>query len=457
MVIPGPGIENMSKQGQLLQDMLSKVGITAKIKPVQGNDIATNYYINGGGDAFAAARLASSFYPGAYYDQFGKFQFVAIWNKARTPGHRRPHPALPRAPRTPRRRPGSPRRPRRSSSDEALEAPIAFMPQFLAHGEGPSRGCGRRSAQHLRPARSVRPEDEDRPGIAEPEDGTEPVGAYIARRLAALIPLLIIISFIVFSLSQLLPGDPAIVLAGGQKATPAGIAAAREKLHLDESFVEQYVIWLGDTAQRRSRRVVLRPPDRGGIDLESVSRHALARVRCVGPDGRCIGVPLGILAAVRQGGIADRLITTGSSVALAMPDFWLGMILLSIFAVSLKVLPSGGYVRTLGVAGGLGDAPLPALDRDGRPRRRGTRPPGARRHDRRAGTGLRPHRRVQGTAAAGGGVQARAEERVARTGDGAGYRLRLHARRLGDHRADLHAARAWGSTSTSRCSTRTCR
>ncbi len=131
LAIPGPGIENMRNQGQLIQDMLKQVGITATIKTVQGNDIATNYYINGGGDAFAAARLASSFYPGAYYDQFGKFQFVAIWNKAqradidglmlRAQGAEDPAETARLT-----------REAAKIVSDEALEAPIAFMPQFLA-------------------------------------------------------------------------------------------------------------------------------------------------------------------------------------------------------------------------------------------------------------------------------------------------------------------------------------
>lgn len=172
------------------------------------------------------------------------------------------------------------------------------------------------------------------------------MGAYIARRIAALIPLLLIISFIVFSLSQLLPGDPAVVLAGGQKATPAGIARARDKLHLDKPFVEQYVIWLGDTVRGDlgdsffdHRTVAESVADRFPVTLSLAIGALVLTV--------VIGVPLGIFAAVRQGGIADRLITTGSSVALAMPDFWLGIILLSLFAVSLKVLPSGGYVPLL--------------------------------------------------------------------------------------------------------------
>ena len=131
MVIPGPGIQNMRDQGQLLQAMLKQIGITAEIKPVQGNDIATNYYIAGNGDAFAAAQLASSFYPGAYYDQFGKFQFVPTWNKAeradiddltlRAQGTKDPSE-------TARLTQDA----AKIVSDEALEAPIAFMPQFLA-------------------------------------------------------------------------------------------------------------------------------------------------------------------------------------------------------------------------------------------------------------------------------------------------------------------------------------
>ncbi len=131
MVIPGPGIENMSKQGQLLQDMLAKVGITANIKPIQGNDIATNYYINGGGDAFAAAQLASSFYPGAYYDQFGKFQFVPIWNKAQRADiddlTLRAQGSL-----DPKETAKLTQEAAKIVSDDALTAPIAFMPQFLA-------------------------------------------------------------------------------------------------------------------------------------------------------------------------------------------------------------------------------------------------------------------------------------------------------------------------------------
>jgi peptide/nickel transport system substrate-binding protein len=131
MVIPGPGIENMQRQGELIQSMLADVGITANIKPVSGSDIATNYYINGGGDAFAAARLASSFYPGAYHDAYAPFQFVAIWNQTeREDIGDIASQAL--AATDDAETAQLTRQAAKIVSDEAMEVPIAFMPQFLA-------------------------------------------------------------------------------------------------------------------------------------------------------------------------------------------------------------------------------------------------------------------------------------------------------------------------------------
>ncbi len=170
------------------------------------------------------------------------------------------------------------------------------------------------------------------------------MGAYVARRLLALIPLLLIVSFIVFGLSQLIEGDPARVVAGGQKATAEGVERAREKLHLDRSLPEQYGIWLGNALQGdlgesfyNHRTVGAEIAERFPVTL-SIALGALVITIVV-------GVPLGILAGTRPGSVADRIVTVGSSVGLAMPDFWLAMILLSVFAVGLHSLPSGGYVK----------------------------------------------------------------------------------------------------------------
>jgi peptide/nickel transport system substrate-binding protein len=134
MAIPGPGIKNMADQGQLIQDQLKKVGITAKIKPIPGSDIASTYYIGQEGDAFAAERLRSTFYPGQYYDQWGKFQFVAIWNGAERADiddlalrAQAAEDANVTADLT--------KQAAKIAVDEALEVPIAFAPQFLAYSK----------------------------------------------------------------------------------------------------------------------------------------------------------------------------------------------------------------------------------------------------------------------------------------------------------------------------------
>jgi len=131
MVIPGPGIQNMQSMGELIQNMLKDVGITANITPIAGNDIATNYYINGTGEAFSAAQLASSFYPGAYYDEFGKFQYVPTFNHSENQQITDLTLAA-QAAKDPAETGRLIQQAAKIAMDGAMEAPIAFMPQFLA-------------------------------------------------------------------------------------------------------------------------------------------------------------------------------------------------------------------------------------------------------------------------------------------------------------------------------------
>jgi len=131
MAIPGPGIQNMQSQGELIQSMLKDIGITANIKPINGNDIATNYYINGAGEAFSAAQLASSFYPGAYYDEFGKFQYVPTFNHSENQ-EVTDLTLQAQAAKSPEEAGQLVQQAAKVVMDGAMEAPIAFMPQFLA-------------------------------------------------------------------------------------------------------------------------------------------------------------------------------------------------------------------------------------------------------------------------------------------------------------------------------------
>lgn len=169
------------------------------------------------------------------------------------------------------------------------------------------------------------------------------MGTYVVRRLTGVVPLLLIISFIVFGLSQLIPGDPAQTLAGGQKATAQSIHHVRQTLHLDEPFLAQYWRWLTHAARGDLGTSLLRNRTVGS---EIVSRFPVTFSMALGAIVITIllGVPLGVLAGVRPGSVVDRLVTGFSSVGIAAPDFWVAMILLSVFAVKLRLLPAIGYV-----------------------------------------------------------------------------------------------------------------
>jgi peptide/nickel transport system substrate-binding protein len=130
--IPGGGIASMESQGVLIQDMLKQVGIKAKIGRVLGSDIATQYYIQGKGDAFAAARTSNKLTPGQIYDQYGKFQFVALWNHAEDATL---DDLMIKAQSTQDLNVmnGMVKQANKYISDHALEVPIAFMPQLMAY------------------------------------------------------------------------------------------------------------------------------------------------------------------------------------------------------------------------------------------------------------------------------------------------------------------------------------
>jgi peptide/nickel transport system permease protein len=169
------------------------------------------------------------------------------------------------------------------------------------------------------------------------------VGPYIVRRLLALIPLLLLISFAVYALVLMIPGDPAVTLAGGAKATPAEIVRIRHQLHLDEPFIRQYLRWLGHAVTGDLGRPLF---TRGTVVENITEKFPVTLSLALGAMfvSLLIGVPAGILAGTRPGSWLDRLMTFGSSLGIAIPDFWLAMILVVLFAVNMNLLPSIGWV-----------------------------------------------------------------------------------------------------------------
>src|SRR5262245_20117388 len=165
---------------------------------------------------------------------------------------------------------------------------------------------------------------------------------YIARRLAVLVPTLLVVSVLIFSLQQLLPGDPAIALAG-EEHDPAVVAAIRARYHLDRPLVVQYGIWLGkvlrgDLGESLRNRIPV---------AELVASKLPVTVElalCSMLIALLIGLPAGIVSAARKGTPIDLAANLVALSGLSVPHFWLGIMLILLFAVRLGWLPASGYV-----------------------------------------------------------------------------------------------------------------
>ena len=166
--------------------------------------------------------------------------------------------------------------------------------------------------------------------------------AYLARRIATILPTLVFVTMLIFGLQQLLPGDPAVVLAG-EEQDPQVIAYLREKMHLDEPLPMRYLHWVGGVLQgdlgesiRNQQPVLELVLQKLPVTIElSVLAMLIALV---------IGIPTGIVSAVRQGTAWDFGANAFALWGLSTPNFWLGILMILLFSVHLGWLPASGYV-----------------------------------------------------------------------------------------------------------------
>lgn len=166
--------------------------------------------------------------------------------------------------------------------------------------------------------------------------------AMVLRRVAQAIPVVILATFIVFSLLKLVPGDIAVTLAG-DNATDERIAEIRTLYGLDRPFFVQYAGWIGKAMQGDLSKSLLS----GEAVLDSIKRcfpNTLLIVVMAMTIALCIGIPLGVYAASRQGTMVDSVVMGVASIGVAVPNFWLGMLLVSFFALQLGWLPATGSV-----------------------------------------------------------------------------------------------------------------
>lgn len=163
---------------------------------------------------------------------------------------------------------------------------------------------------------------------------------YIIRRLLQLIPALIAASILVFLIITLAPGDPAAMRLGTE-ATEEQIAQERQRLGLDQPLPVRYAIWLSDVAQLNFGRSVYtnRPVSQLIAEAfpKTVQLSLTALVLSV-----AVGLPMGALAALRQDKPTDTIITGFNALGLAIPAFWLGILMILIFSVQLHWLPPSG-------------------------------------------------------------------------------------------------------------------
>ena len=155
-------------------------------------------------------------------------------------------------------------------------------------------------------------------------------------------PTLFVVSVLIFGLQQLLPGDPATALAG-EEHDPVAVAAIRAKYHLDRPIVVQYGIWIGNVLRGNfgeSLRSKIPVSDLLMAKLPVTVEIALGSMLIA----LVIGIPAGIVSAVKKGTPIDMAANLVALSGLSVPHFWLGIMLILFFAVRLGWLPASGYV-----------------------------------------------------------------------------------------------------------------
>jgi peptide/nickel transport system permease protein len=184
--------------------------------------------------------------------------------------------------------------------------------------------------------------------------------AYLVRRCAGFLATLVAASLVVFTVREVLPGDPAQIMLGTQ-ASPESLAALHAELGLDRPALQRYLAWVGgilagDLGQSYTYRVPV--AELVGERLLVTLPLALMATALTVP----LALGLGIWAASRRGGLADAAIIAASQIGLAVPSFWFAILLILLFSLRLAWLPAGGFAGwSLGIAAALRALLLPAL------------------------------------------------------------------------------------------------
>ena len=183
---------------------------------------------------------------------------------------------------------------------------------------------------------------------------------FIVRRLVGTLPVLAVVTVFVFLMLRLIPGDPAAVIAG-DNASPEQIELIREKLGLNEAIWSQFGIWITHLFQGNLGESFFFKRTVAEL-IEQRIEPTLALAFCTLIIAIAVAVPIGVLAAYRQGTAFDRIVMILSVIGFSVPGFVVGYGMIYVFSTTLNLLPVQGYVRLHDdVLGSLRHLVLPSL------------------------------------------------------------------------------------------------
>ncbi|MCA3300855.1 MAG: ABC transporter permease [Roseomonas sp.] len=166
---------------------------------------------------------------------------------------------------------------------------------------------------------------------------------WLLKRIGQVLPTLFILSILIFGLQQLMPGDPALILAGEERGDPQVLAQIRAELRLDRPIYEQYLYWIGNvlTGDFGFSWRIRMPVSQLILDKLPVTAQLAAMSFIIAV---LIGVPAGIISAVKRDRPADWVANGVALFGISTPNFWLGIMMILFFSVELGWLPPSGYV-----------------------------------------------------------------------------------------------------------------
>ena len=164
---------------------------------------------------------------------------------------------------------------------------------------------------------------------------------FIAKRIISVIPVLIIVSIVIFSLIHLVPGDPATAMLG-DLATEEDIAALRIRMGLDKPLIEQYFFWIGNIFHGDFGMSVVNNETVGSLIISHI-RPTISLAIYALVIAAVIAIPLGMIASRKKGSAVDHVVSVISLAGISLPSFLLGLFLMLLFSVKFRIFPVSGY------------------------------------------------------------------------------------------------------------------